>query len=66
MIGVGELTAYCSGVPAINLNCGSPSYLGDSVAALRVTVAVCGMVLASTASRACGVPATDTRAVPLG
>ena len=64
--GVGELTAYCSGVPAIGLNCGPPSYIGSSFASLRFTVAVCETVLAIAASRACGVPATETRAVPLG
>jgi hypothetical protein len=52
MIGVGEFATCMSEVPSIERNCGSPSMVGSNWASLRRTVAVCGTVLAITASRA--------------
>ena len=45
MTGVAVFTAYCSSVPSMFLNCGSPSYLTCNWASLRVMMAVCGMAV---------------------
>src|SRR5215471_13800340 len=66
MIGVGEFTAYWSDVPVIGTNFGEPSYVAVKWAALRLTVAVCGMLLAITASCACAVPGIDASTRPAG
>src|SRR5512140_3870033 len=67
MIGVRELTTYCSGVPWIDLYLGLPSNTGVNAGPpVRGTVAVCGMELAITASFACGVPETDASTTPAG
>src|SRR5215213_6800312 len=67
MTGSTVLVAYCSPLtPAIGLNVGSPSYLTVRVASEIFTAAVCGMELATTASRACGVPGTDTSTFAFG
>src|SRR5215813_5415790 len=66
MIGVGEFTAYRSEVAVIGTNFGAPSYVAVKWAALRFTVAVCGMLLAITASCACGVPGIDASTRPAG
>ncbi len=65
MMGVGAFAAYASGVPAMGRHCGGPSYVAVKCAAARVTVAVCGMLLAITASCACGVPGTEASTTPL-
>src|SRR5262249_32769562 len=64
MIGVGEFTAYWSDVPVIGTKFGEPSYGAVKWAALRLTVAVCEMLLAITASWACGVPGIDASTRP--
>src|SRR5438067_12813406 len=62
MTGTDEFVTYVSGVFRICEYCGGPSKLGVNVGPfLSGTVAVCGTVLAITASCACGVPATDGR-----
>src|SRR5471030_709334 len=67
MIGVGELTTYWRGVPAIGAVCGAPSNLGAKVGPpTRLTTAVCGMALVMRAASACGVPATEASTDPAG
>src|SRR5687768_16383498 len=46
--------------PSIALNFGGPSYATVRCVSAIVTVAVCGIELAMTASFACGVPGTET------
>src|SRR5262245_13416992 len=65
MIGTDELATYESGVPVTVRYCGGPSNVGVNFGPLtRGTVAVCGIVLAITASCASGVPATDGSTAP--
>src|SRR3984957_6433687 len=66
MTGVAVFTAYDNEVVAMPTNLGAPSYTTFSVADLRDTVAVCGMVAAMAASFACGVSGTDTSAFACG
>ena len=67
MIGVGELTTYCRGVPEIGRNCGEPSNTGENVGpCTRCMVAVWGIEFSITASCACGVPATATSTTAAG
>src|SRR5215510_1530978 len=47
-------------------NLGEPSYVAVKRAELRFTVAVCGMLLAMTASWACGVPGIEASTRPAG
>ena len=65
MIGTEAFTTYRSGVPSMALSVGGPSYRTSSCAR-RLIVAVCGISLAITASRACGVPGTDASTSPFG
>jgi hypothetical protein len=68
-IGVEALTTYCSAgvVPSIGFICGGPSnVIGFAICAVRCTVAVCGIELATTASCACGVPGTDAFTFSIG
>src|SRR5262245_13653292 len=66
MTGVGEFTAYCSEVSGTASKRGSPSYWASYLASSRLTSAVCGMLLAITASWAAGVPGTVARTLALG
>src|SRR5215468_434256 len=60
MTGTEEFTTYVKGVAGICEYCGGPSKLGVNVGPfLSATVAVCGIVLAITASCASDVPATE-------
>src|SRR5688572_17655038 len=58
--------AYCSCVPPIGWNCGAPSYCTLSLACLRSTVAVCGMLLGISASFDSGVFRIDASAPLFG
>src|SRR5262250_1880044 len=67
MIGEEALTTYWSCVPSIGFICGAPSILtGWGLVVETVTAAVCGMLLASTASCACVVPGTDAFTFSMG
>src|SRR6266404_5158630 len=66
MTGVAVLAAYNSEVPGMATKLGAPTYSSVSLALLRETVAVCGIVLAITASCACGVPATESSTLDFG
>src|SRR5215475_410038 len=65
MIGASLFATYDSGVPMIGSTLGGPS-IGIAVSLVRLTQAVCGMLLVMTASRACGVPGTETLTIAFG
>src|SRR5262245_47310183 len=65
MMGASLLATYDNGVPLIGSTFGVPS-IGIVVAVVRLTQAVCGMLLVITASRACGVPGTETLTIAFG
>src|SRR6185436_5345277 len=60
------LTAYCIEVEGIGANCGVPAYTTLSCAAVRSSVACCGICASISASLACGVPGTDASTKPRG
>ena len=67
MIGVEALATYWRVVPSIGFNCGAPSnVIGLAICALRWTLAVCGTLLAMTASCAWVVPGTEDFTFSIG